>query len=71
MDLQKRLAAAPFEGRLLYDTLSAARLLDTTERRIHELRRAGVLAAVMDGRKYKFTAEELRRYVDHLPPYEP
>ncbi|OCB57674.1 hypothetical protein A5677_17065 [Mycobacterium malmoense] len=58
-------------GQLLYDTPSAAKLLDTTERRIHELRRAGVLAAVMDGRKYKFTADELQRYVERLPVYEP
>ncbi|OBK22517.1 helix-turn-helix domain-containing protein [Mycobacterium asiaticum] len=57
--------------KLLYDTPAAAELLSTTERRIHELRRGGQLGAVVDGRKFKFTADELQRYIDRLPAYEP
>lgn len=57
--------------RLLYDAEAAAELLSTTPLRISELRRAGKLAAVLDGKKYKFTADELQRYVDTLPAYEP
>jgi excisionase family DNA binding protein len=57
--------------RVLYDTDAAAELLSTSPRRIHELRRAGKLAAVADGRKFKFAADELQRYADSLPSYEP
>ncbi|AFC54993.1 helix-turn-helix domain-containing protein [Mycobacterium paraintracellulare] len=57
--------------KLLYDAEGAAELLSTTPKRISELRRAGVLGAVLDGKKYKFTADELQRYVDRLPAYEP
>lgn len=56
--------------KLLYSPESAAELLDTTPRRIHELRRAGSLAAVQDGRQYKFKLEELQRYADSLPLFE-
>lgn len=58
-------------AKLLYDAPDAAALLSKTERQIHELRRAGVLAAVKDGRKYKFELSELQRYVQSLPSYEP
>jgi excisionase family DNA binding protein len=57
--------------RVLYDTDAAAELLSTSPRRIHELRRAGKLAAVSDGRKFKFAADELQRYAASLPSYEP
>lgn len=57
--------------RLLYDKAAAAEMLSTTERRIDELRRSGQLCAVQDGREFKFTATELRRYVDGLAEYEP
>lgn len=57
--------------KLLYDAEGAAELLSTTPKRISELRRAGVLGAVLDGKKYKFTADELQRYAEQLPPYEP
>lgn len=57
--------------KILYDTEEAAAALSTTPKRIAELRRSGALCAVRDGRKYKFTAAELQRYVDHLPAYEP
>lgn len=57
--------------RLLYDAEGAAELLSTTPKRISELRRAGVLGAVLDGKKYKFTADELQRYAERLPAYEP
>lgn len=59
------------ESKLLYDHAGAAELLSTTERRIHELRRAGVLAAVADGRTLKFSLDELRRYASSLPAFEP
>ncbi|BBY11005.1 hypothetical protein [Mycobacterium marseillense] len=58
--------AQPLSGdfartRLLYDADGAAELVSTTPKRISELRRAGVLGAVRDGKKFKFTHEELRR----------
>lgn len=57
--------------RLLYDKSGAAELLSTSERRIDELRRAGVLVAVEDGRELKYTPEELQRYVNSLKVREP
>jgi excisionase family DNA binding protein len=57
--------------KLLYSHDSAAELLDTTARRVHELRRAGSLAAVQDGRSLKFTKQELERYAASLPAFEP
>lgn len=53
-------------GRLLYNKASAAEQLSTSVRRIDELRRAGRLIAVQDGREYKYTHAELQRYVDSL-----
>lgn len=58
-------------AKLLYDAEGAAELLSTTAKRISELRRAGELSAVKDGKKYKFTSSELQRYVDSLSEYEP
>lgn len=55
----------------LYDADAAAAKLSTTKRRIHELRRSGKLAAVQDGRHFKFTHTELQRYIDSLQPYDP
>lgn len=52
--------------RILYDKTGAADMLSTSERRIDELRRAGLLVAVQDGREFKYTAAELQRYVDTL-----
>jgi excisionase family DNA binding protein len=57
--------------KLLYSHDSAAELLDTTARRVHELRRAGSLAAVQDGRSLKFSQQELERYAASLPAFEP
>ena len=57
--------------RKLYDHAGAAEVLSTSERRIHELRRAGLLHAVQDGRSFKFTDEALQNYIDSLPSYEP
>jgi excisionase family DNA binding protein len=59
------------EPRKLYDHAGAAELLSTSERRIHELRRAGLLHAVRDGRAYRFTDEALQEYIDSLPSFEP
>jgi excisionase family DNA binding protein len=58
-------------NKLLFDKGGAAEVLSTTERRIDELRRAGELTAVQDGRQFKFTAAELQRYVDSLETFEP
>lgn len=58
-------------SRLLYDAESAAELLSTTPRRIHELRRAGQLGAVKDGRMLKFRHEDLQNYADRLAAFEP
>lgn len=52
--------------RLLYDKASAAEQLSTSVRRIDELRRAGRLIAVQDGREWKYTRAELQRYIDSL-----
>ena len=57
--------------RLLYDRNAAAEALSTSERRIDELRRAGVLTGVRDGREWKYTEDNLRRYIESLPEYEP
>jgi excisionase family DNA binding protein len=57
--------------RLLYDAPAAAELLSTSVRRVHELRRAGTLCAVEDGRVMKFTRAELERYIAGLPTFEP
>lgn len=55
----------------LYDADGAAAYLSTSQRRIHDLRRAGELAAVQDGREFKFTQDELDRYIESLPAWEP
>lgn len=55
----------------MYDAEGAAELLSTTPKRVSELRRAGVLGAVLDGKKYKFPLDELERYAASLPAYEP
>jgi len=59
------------QERLLYDAVAAAVLLSTTPRRISELRRAGELIAVQDGRTYKFRRDDLEHYVASLRTYEP
>lgn len=59
------------KDRLLYDKASAAEALSTSERRVDELRRAGLLVAVQDGREFKYTVTELQRYVDSLDASAP
>lgn len=55
--------------RFLYDKSAAAYvLLSTSERRIDDLRRGGTLNSVRDGREYKYTADNLRQYVESLHP---
>ncbi|UXA12394.1 helix-turn-helix domain-containing protein [Mycobacterium sp. SMC-8] len=56
--------------RMLYDRRSAAETLSTSERRIDELRRAGKLPSVRDGRQYKYRHDDLQRYVDSLATFE-
>lgn len=53
--------------RNLFDRAQAAEFLSTSSRRVDELRRAGVLRAVRDGREYKFTSAALTEYIDSLP----
>ncbi len=55
----------------LYDKSSAAVYLSTSERRVDELRRAGTLIAVQDGREYKYTRSALDDYIETLPTSEP
>lgn len=59
------------KDRLLYDKAAAAEALSTSERRVDELRRAGLLVAVQDGREFKYTVAELQRYVDSLDASAP
>jgi hypothetical protein len=56
--------------RLLYDTAGAAIMLSTSERRVDDLRRAGMLPAVIDGNEYRYRLEELRNYTDSLPSWK-
>jgi hypothetical protein len=53
----------------LYDKVGAADYLSTSPRRIDELRRAGMLIAVADGRTFKYTRADLDAYVASLPTY--
>ena len=55
----------------LFDKFGAAEYLSTSERRVDELRRAGDLAAVRDGREYKYNREDLDAYRLALPAWEP
>ncbi len=57
--------------RLLYDAEGAAELLSTTKTRVDDLRRAGKLTAVQDGRQFKYSRDDLQSYVDGLPTFEP
>lgn len=57
--------------RILYDKTAAAEALSTSERRIDELRRAGILIAVQDGRERKYLHSELERYANSLPTSSP
>lgn len=57
-------------SRVLYDRNGAAEQLSTSARRVDDLRRARLLLAVRDGREWKYTAVELRRYAESLPSSE-
>lgn len=57
-------------NRVLYDRDGAAEQLSTSARRVDDLRRARLLLAVRDGREWKYTAAELRRYAESLPSSE-
>lgn len=45
----------------------AADYLDTSPRRVDELRKAGVLPSVRDGREWKFRISDLDAYIANLP----
>jgi hypothetical protein len=51
----------------LFDKFGAADYLATSPRRIDELRRAGKLIAVADGRTYKYTVSDLDAFIQSLP----
>ncbi|BDY31450.1 DNA-binding protein [Mycolicibacterium mageritense] len=53
--------------KILYDKAGAAEVLSTSERRITELRLSGKLVGVLDGREWKYRADDLQRYADSLP----
>lgn len=55
----------------LFDKFGAGEYLSTSERRIDELRRAGKLTAVQDGREYKYRLADLEEYIAGLPVWEP
>jgi excisionase family DNA binding protein len=55
----------------LFDKSGAAEYLSTSERRVDELRRAGDLTAVVDGREYKYRRADLDAYCDGLQEFEP
>lgn len=55
----------------LYDKDGAADYLSTSTRRIDELRRAGALTAVQDGREFKYRRTDLDEYCGALPEFEP
>lgn len=50
----------------LFSKEGAASYLATSTRRVDELRRAGKLLAVLDGREFKYTAADLDAYIDGL-----
>ena len=55
-----------FAMKILYDKSGAAEILSMSEDRVDRLRRAGKLIAVLDGREYKYRADDLQRYADSL-----
>lgn len=55
----------------LFDKDGAAEFLSTSTRRVDELRRAGDLTAVQDGREYKYRLVDLEDYISSLPVWEP
>lgn len=52
--------------RVLLDRRHAAEALATSPRRVDDLRRAGVLTAVQDGREWKFRPTDLEAYAASL-----
>ncbi|MBN7314999.1 helix-turn-helix domain-containing protein [Mycobacteroides abscessus] len=59
--------ALALAARGLFDRDQAAEFLSTSSRRVDELRRAGALRAVRDGREFKFTSSALAEYIASLP----
>lgn len=53
--------------RALLDRRQAAEALATSPRRVDDLRRAGLLVAVLDGREWKYRPEDLMDYAAALP----
>lgn len=57
--------------RRLLSRRDAAEYLAMSERRLDEITKAGELAAKRDNRSVKYDIEELDRWADSLPSYEP
>lgn len=55
----------------LFNKDGAAEYLSTSTRRVDELRRAGILTAVQDGRENKYRLSDLEAYIEGLPVWEP
>ena len=53
--------------RALLDRRQAAEALATSPRRLDDLRRAGVVKAVLDGREWKYRPADLMSYAASLP----
>lgn len=55
----------------LFNREAAAVYISTSDRRVDELRRAGLLTSVQDGREWKYRRADLDAYIESLPEYEP
>jgi len=55
--------------RLLYDAKAAAEMLSMSQRRLADLRRAGKITAVEDGRGWKYLHADLEAYAAGLVTY--
>lgn len=62
---------APDQRKALRTVVESAQYISTSRRRIWDLLRSGDLTAVRDGKHVKIRTEELDRYIDRLPAYEP
>lgn len=52
--------------KLLYDEKSAAEMLSISQRHLADLRRAGKIIAVKEGRGYKYRHQDMQAYADSL-----
>lgn len=59
------------ERKALRTVAESGEYISTSRRRIWELLRSGQLTAVRDGGVVKIRTDELDRYIESLPAYEP